>query len=470
MYFEDDKNSKQGQEVIVESVSNSERGDNGHRDQAYHDDYVDPNTSGAYSVVAMTSNRKKLTLAALVAFIIAVLYFAFFTGGSKNEPSQRDIAQRQERVLNSAIPVTGTTSDNSAIVSAAPAVQEPPALQAPQPPRPPLPPEPDIPQAPFLQGSTTPAVDLGGRGRIFGSDQESIEAQQRLQARRAEAIMVFGGGQNLGIDEASRAKGENGEGTGTEKDQAPPRSRAGFLGFGEGQLSGKVFGATAAKQVEASMIGQTQDMIAQGKMIDAVLETAINTDIPGMLRAIVARDVYAESGKRILIPKGTRAIGEYESEVKNGQTRVNVIWNRLILPNGVDVAIDSPGVDALGRAGVQGELNTKFWTRMLSAFLVSFIIPYAAFELSNAPNAPSTETTAISPDGTVITSSTSDIKSQLARDGAQRFSDIATEIVESMLPEKPTIHINQGSKVRIFVNKDVIFPPESVLARSRAIR
>ena len=90
--------------------------------------------------------------------------------------------------------------------------------------------------------------------------------------------------------------------------------------------------------------------MTQGTLIPAVLETAIDTDLPGYVRAVVSRDVRSFDGSKVLIPRSSRLIGQYKSGLADGQTRAYVIWSRLIRPDGVSVALGSPAVDFSGRS------------------------------------------------------------------------------------------------------------------------
>src|SRR5258706_16008318 len=83
----------------------------------------------------------------------------------------------------------------------------------------------------------------------------------------------------------------------------------------------------------------------QGKMIDAQLETAINTDLPGQIRAIVSKPLYAEQGQEALVTPGSRLNGVYNTAVSKGQGRVFGIWNRVIRPDGIEISIDSGGTE-----------------------------------------------------------------------------------------------------------------------------
>jgi type IV secretion system protein VirB10 len=111
--------------------------------------------------------------------------------------------------------------------------------------------------------------------------------------------------------------------------------------------------------------------VAQGTLIPAVLETALDSTRPGLARAIVSRDVRGFDGSRVLIPRGSRLIGEYRSEVAPGQRRALVIWTRLIRPDGVTIAIGSPAGDPLGRGGIRARVNSHFFERFAGAILQS---------------------------------------------------------------------------------------------------
>ena len=106
-------------------------------------------------------------------------------------------------------------------------------------------------------------------------------------------------------------------------------------------------------------------------MIPAVLETALDSDLPGYTRAVVSRDVRGFDGSTVLIPRGSRLIGQYKSGVALGQSRVFVIWTRVIRPDGVSVQIGSPATDPLGRAGLDGKVDNHFFTRFGGSILLS---------------------------------------------------------------------------------------------------
>lgn len=113
--------------------------------------------------------------------------------------------------------------------------------------------------------------------------------------------------------------------------------------------------------------------ISQGTMIPAVLETAIDTDVPGFVRAVVSQDVRSFDGSRVLVPRSSRLVGQYQSGLQAGQRRAYVIWTTLIRPDGVSVNLASPATGFDGTTGLAGEVNTRFFERFGSAMLLSVI-------------------------------------------------------------------------------------------------
>lgn len=221
---------------------------------------------------------------------------------------------------------------------------------------------------------------------------------------------------------------------------------------------------TGAEQARATKVGRLDYMVAQGKMLDAVLETAINSDLDGSLRAIISRDIYAESGSLVMIPKGSRLIGEYTYDESDGNHRVDITWKRVLLPHGVDIDIDSPGVDELGRKGLTGVIDDKISNILMTSLLIMGISVGTAsivsqipgmnqnITISTDPTDPNfgKETTTSTLPFNIITQSINDVSSSL-KGVVKRYEDT-----------RPTIYIDQGTLVKVFVMKDLIFPPEAV--------
>jgi type IV secretion system protein VirB10 len=129
--------------------------------------------------------------------------------------------------------------------------------------------------------------------------------------------------------------------------------------------------AQAPLRIRAGVLANRSTTVPQGYLIPAVLETGFDSTRSGFARAIVSRDVRGFDGKNVLIPRGSRLIGEYQTTTAKGQNRAVITWTRLIRPDGMTIMIDSPAVDTVGRGGVPASVNTHFLARFGDALLQS---------------------------------------------------------------------------------------------------
>lgn len=127
----------------------------------------------------------------------------------------------------------------------------------------------------------------------------------------------------------------------------------------------------AGARAGAGVLANRATTVPQGTLIPAVLETPLDSTRPGLARALVSRDVRGFDGSRVLIPRGSRLIGEYRSDAEPGQNRMLVNWIRLIRPDGATIAIGSPASDTLGGGGVRASVNSHFFERFAGAILQS---------------------------------------------------------------------------------------------------
>jgi type IV secretion system protein VirB10 len=207
--------------------------------------------------------------------------------------------------------------------------------------------------------------------------------------------------------------------------------------------------ALGERGAKARRIDRIDAMIAEGTLIPGILETAINSDLPGQIRAITSQDVYSFDGRRILIPTGSRLIGEYQSEVTRGQTRIFVIWTRLLRDDGVTVRLNSIGTDSLGRSGLTGIVDTKWRERFGSAVLLSIVGAGSSYLTGYGSNQYSSSGT---------TKTNSDRAAELARETiAQTFSDMANQALAENLKIPPTISVHQGERIFVYVRQDLDF-------------
>ena len=196
---------------------------------------------------------------------------------------------------------------------------------------------------------------------------------------------------------------------------------------------------TPVETAIANPIPHLDFTLTQGTLIPGVLQTAVDSSLPGMVKANVTLDVYAAAGEQILIPKGSTLIGQYNSGMSMGQRRIFVVWTRLIRPDGIDIMLGSPGTDTLGQAGMEANaLETHFLSRFGQASLLSIIgagIANAGVSNADEYNSASSYREAIS----------------------NKLQQSANSSLASTLMIKPTLHIYQGTRINVFVNRDLSF-------------
>lgn len=421
------------------------------------DDYK---TAPASSIVKSAKSQRFIIIISIVLAIV-VAYVAisqiFYTPEKAKEEAKQKIEEKKQAILNEAKPVVTEKVEVIApeVQIDAPPPPPPPQVAPPEPPAPPPPPAPAPPPPPLLAPPPlTPAPVVNAPiapviNNKLSPNKDNEEERRRLESRRKSGIMVTGGGGN------SNGSGNSGNELPTNSTNA--KANADFLGFSDGSMQDKGLERTSSDRVTATYIGDLHRTIAQGKIIFAILETAVDTDLPGTLRAVVTRDVYAESGNTIMIPKGSRVIGSYQVEIKPGQERVAVKWDRLIRPDGIDLQLGFDAIDQLGRSGVKGEVDNKFWTQMGAAILTSYIVPVLANKVANVDDSAITSTSISN--GTATTSGNA--ASQQMAESSKKFQEVSTKAFEGSVNTKTTIHVAQGTRINIFVNKDMVFPAEA---------
>ena len=188
--------------------------------------------------------------------------------------------------------------------------------------------------------------------------------------------------------------------------------------------------AVAGTRAGAGVLSNKATTVPQGTLIPAVLETALDSTSPGLARAIVSRDIRGFDGSRVLIPRGSRLIGEYGSDTESGQKRMLVNWVRLIRPDGATIAIGSPASDPLGQGGIRASVNSHFFERFAGAILQS------ALDL-----------------GVNLASRAADSQVIVALPGALQGQTRAASPAQI----KPTLKVKAATSISIFVARDLDF-------------
>ena len=191
--------------------------------------------------------------------------------------------------------------------------------------------------------------------------------------------------------------------------------------------------------------------VMAGTVIAAALVTGIKSDLPGDVIATVTEPVYdTATGKFLLIPQGSRILGRYNSQVSYGQSRVQMVWNRIILPDTSSLTLDNlVGTDPAGYAGVEDEVD-QHWGRILAGAALTTLLGVGA-ELAAPENRQ---------DGNRIIIA--------GRDGLQdSVNQVGQEMTRRNMNIQPTLTARPGLPVRIIVNKDVALRPYQPLFLQR---
>ncbi|AWH29541.1 MULTISPECIES: TrbI/VirB10 family protein [unclassified Stenotrophomonas maltophilia group] len=193
----------------------------------------------------------------------------------------------------------------------------------------------------------------------------------------------------------------------------------------------------------ATYIHSPDALLVRGTYLRCVLETRIITDLAGYTSCLLTEPVYSINGRSLLLPKGSKIYGSYGGGPAG--KRVEVIWDRVTTPNGIDVAMSSPGIDGLGGAGHPGQYSAHWGSRIASALMISLIsdvFKYAAAEHG--------------PESTTVASNGFAVQSPYESATARTMERLANEALsEGRRP--PTVTINQGTVVNVYVAKDVDF-------------
>jgi len=215
------------------------------------------------------------------------------------------------------------------------------------------------------------------------------------------------------------------------------------VGFGfpdaQGGTQSKLSDALKPTKLQATTarrLGDLDYLLTKGSYIDCALNTRLDSTVPGITTCTVTRNIYSDNGALLLVERGSTVNGEYRSNLKQGQARIFVLWNRIKTPEGVVIDIDSPATDSLGATGIPGQIDTHFWKRFGGAILLSLVDDAASIAASNTQS----ENAQINFNGT-----------------ADVTSDLAAEVLKNTVNIPPTLYANQGARVGIYIARDLDF-------------
>lgn len=205
----------------------------------------------------------------------------------------------------------------------------------------------------------------------------------------------------------------------------------------------------SARATTARFIQKPDALLVRGTYIRCILETRVISDVPGYTACIVTEPVYSINGRRLLLPRGSKVLGYYRDDPVGA--RMAVVWDRITTPNGIDVNMQSPGVDGLGGAGIPGQRNAHWGSRIASALLISLLSD--AFKYAAAEHGPPTR---VIVDNNIV-------EMPFESNTARTVQSLAEDAVNQARSRPATVTINQGTRINVYVARDIDF--SAVLAR-----
>lgn len=181
-------------------------------------------------------------------------------------------------------------------------------------------------------------------------------------------------------------------------------------------------------------------IVQAGTLIAGALLTGIQSDLPGQITGQVTENVYdSPTGRYLLIPQGAKLIGIYDSQVTFGQSRVLLVWTRLIMPNGRSIVLErQPGADPQGYSGLEDGVDNH-WGQLFRAALLSTLLSVGSEAGTNGQQ--------------------NDLIQAIRQGASNSFSQTGQQSVGRQLNIQPTLTIRPGFPVRLFVNRDLVLAP-----------
>ena len=209
--------------------------------------------------------------------------------------------------------------------------------------------------------------------------------------------------------------------------------------------SGLVSSSTPVSR--ARRVPEMNLMLPKGRQADCVLTTRIINEVSGFASCALTQNLYSANGRVLLLERGAELSGEYgTNQAPNGQRRLFMVWNRVMTPDGIEIDLSSPGTDPLGTSGVPGYLEQRWFERIGGALLLSVMKDVVQYETAKQLSSRSTGTTVFAgqPPG------------QATIDQGQR---IVEEVLKQTINIRPTLYINEGERIAIYVARDLDFTP-----------
>ena len=278
------------------------------------------------------------------------------------------------------------------------------------------------------QAGDPSALPVGGLERPAMASAVSAPVNPQVEAAREVRRAAIQSGLFVAASARRDATPASGQGSGSG---ATGPSRA---------ADGGQAGDPRTTSVERLQAPVSPYILQAGAIIPAALVTGLRSDAPGVAIAQVTQDVFDSLGGGVLlIPAGARLVGDYDAQVQSGQSRLRVVWTRLILPSGRSIVLDKlPGADAQGMAGLQDGVD-RHGGRVLAAAGLSTLLAIGAESGSSSEE--------------------SDLARAVRRAGAATAGDVGQQMVGKSLDLAPTLTIRPGAPLRVLLTRDLVLEP-----------
>ncbi|MCA1438215.1 TrbI/VirB10 family protein [Bradyrhizobium sp. BRP20] len=303
-----------------------------------------------------------------------------------------------------------------------------------------------VPRQPIPQLGPPLPGDLGrpilaaqGQSPTIGADPERQRRDQETEAARISHLFASTNGRE--VREPAAAGGDR-----IASPSPMSANEDGFAQNGQDRKLAFVNASADRRTVSPDRVTRPASpyIVQAGTVIPGALITGIRSDLPGQITAQVTENVYdTPTGRFLLVPQGARLIGVYDSQVTFGQSRVLLVWTRLIMPNGRSIVLErQPGSDAAGYAGLEDQVDNHWGELFKAAALSTFLA--VGTELGAGSDTNSNESAII----------------QALRHGASdSLNQTGQQVVRRSLNIQPTLTVRPGFPIRVLVNRDLILTP-----------
>ena len=262
-------------------------------------------------------------------------------------------------------------------------------------------------------------------------DPEEQRRLAELEAARTSQVFFQAGPVSTSASVGMTSPGLAGVGTGAQPGTQTAQDRQ--LAF----LNAPVDRRTIA--ADRVMAPASPYVLQAGAVISAALITGIRSDLPGQITAQVTENIYdSPTGRILVVPQGTRIIGEYSNDVGFGQRRILLVWSRLIFPNGRSIVLErQPGADTQGYAGLEDGVDYHWWDLAKAAGLSTLLSVGAELAVDDQDR----------------------LLRAIRNGGQDTINDAGQQIIRRQLNVAPTLTIRPGFPVRVIVTRDLVLEP-----------